>query len=417
MRPTQVEELVRERRARARARRCTPSSTSTPTCPPASSASRSPRSASARSASRRSTELLEPLLGDSARIAGIGLAIGDRVPDHHDAARRARRARAQERSRSPAPCRSRSRSRRPCAASTSSRSRSVDLFNFLGNLVLETVRHPAGVRGRARAAHRGRAARRCCARAARAGLIEREEQRMSEAALMFGDRRAREVMTPRRQIDYRHDRATRRARSPSRRSRAGARGCPCASPTAGLEGAIGLINVKDLLGASGAREATCARSRGRSPRVRSRCAWTRSCARCGAAAGTWRSCWTSTAPSSGSIDARGHPRGARRGDRGRVRPEQQELIRVEDDALRFAGAAPVRLVAEQLGARIERPHEATVSGYLIERLGHVPEPGEIVDLGGVPVRVLAVDDTRISALRAPPATASSPAGPPPPSDS
>ena len=34
------------------------------------------------------------------------------------------------------------------------------------------------------------------------GLIEREEQQLSEAALMFGNRRAREVMTPRSEIDF-----------------------------------------------------------------------------------------------------------------------------------------------------------------------------------------------------------------------
>lgn len=91
-------------------------------------------------------------------------------------------------------------------------------------------------------------------------------------------------------------------------------------------------------------------------------------------------------------------------------PRTRELMRVEDGGLRIDGAAPLRPVAERLGARVEGPHEATVGGHLIEHLGRVPEPGEIVDLGGVPLQVLSVDDTRITALRAPPATASPPAG-------
>ena len=83
-------------------------------------------------------------------------------------------------------------------------------------------------------------------------------------------------------------------------------------------------------------------------------------------------------------------------------PRTRELMRVEDGWLRIDGSAPVRPVAERLGARIEGPLEATVSGHLIEHLGRVPEPGEIVDLGDVSLQVLAVDDTRITALRAPP---------------
>ena len=43
----------------------------------------------------------------------------------------------------------------------------VDGFNYLGNLVLQAVRHPARSRGRSRAAHRGRAAHAPCAERAR----------------------------------------------------------------------------------------------------------------------------------------------------------------------------------------------------------------------------------------------------------
>ena len=59
-------------------------------------------------------------------------------------------------------------------------------------------------------------------------------------------------------------------------------------------------------------------------------------------------------------------------------PRTRELLRRDGDALLIDGAAPLRMVAEHLGATIEASHEATIGGHLIELLGRVPEPGEVV---------------------------------------
>jgi len=83
-------------------------------------------------------------------------------------------------------------------------------------------------------------------------------------------------------------------------------------------------------------------------------------------------------------------------------PHTRELIRPDGDALRIDGSAPLRLVAERLGATIDAPHEATIGGHLTDELGRVPEPGEVVHLDGVALEVVEVDDTRITALRHPP---------------
>jgi putative hemolysin len=85
-------------------------------------------------------------------------------------------------------------------------------------------------------------------------------------------------------------------------------------------------------------------------------------------------------------------------------PRTEQLIRSEDGGLRIEGAAPLRLVADELGVEIDAPHEATIGGHLIEQLGRVPEVGEVVRLGRSPLEVLEVDDTRIAALRSPPAS-------------
>lgn len=78
--------------------------------------------------------------------------------------------------------------------------------------------------------------------------------------------------------------------------------------------------------------------------------------------------------------------------------DRGELVRAVDGGLRIDGSASVRVVAEALGVVVDGPHEATVGGYLVELLGRMPEPGEVVQLGGAELRVLAVDEARIIAL-------------------
>ena len=50
------------------------------------------------------------------------------------------------------------------------------------------------------------------------------------------------------------------------------------------------------------------------------------------------------------------------------------------------------------------PYE-TVAGYIIQRLGHLPQPGETVDVGGSRISVLEIDGRRIARLRVAPTPA------------
>ena len=349
--------------------------------------------------------LLEPLLGDNARIAGFGLAsaiafliitmlhvvLGELAPKSAAISRTV-----------------------PIALALAPIMRGfyfvtkplVDLFNGLGNLVLKPFGIPPASEA-GHAPHSERELRTLLRESREGGLIEREEQQLSEAALVFGDRRAREVMSPRHQIDYVTTADTPREVA-DKAIRSGHTRLPLCEPDRGLEGAIGFINVKDLLPIAFGHADVDARSLARP---------------------------IAQVPESARVDE--VLREMRRDRRhlalvldehgtvvglitledileeivGEIEdeydPRTRELTQMEDGWLQIDGSAPVRPVAEQLGARIEGPHEATVSGHLIERLGRVPEPGEVVDLGGVLLQVLAVDDTRIAALRSPPATAAS----------
>ena len=85
---------------------------------------------------------------------------------------------------------------------------------------------------------------------------------------------------------------------------------------------------------------------------------------------------------------------------GLVTLEDVELLSHDGEATLVDGHA-LRLVAERLGLQLEEPHEATVGGHLLERLGRVPEPGEEVELDGRQAEVSQVEGARIARLRFP----------------
>src|SRR5215204_415063 len=144
-------------------------------------------------------DLLEPVLGDAATIAGFGLAaavafliittlhvvVGELSPKSLAIARTAPVVLAL------APLmRVFYLSAKPL----------VDLLNAMGNLLLK----PFGVPPDSEAGHQPHSEdelRELLRESSRQGVIEPEEQELSEAALVFGDTRAREVMKPRGEVD------------------------------------------------------------------------------------------------------------------------------------------------------------------------------------------------------------------------
>jgi CBS domain containing-hemolysin-like protein len=275
----------------------------------------------------------------------------------------------------------------------------VDAFNGLGNLVLK----PFGIPPASEAGHAPHSEdelRELLRESREGGLIEREEQQLSDAALVFGDRRAREVMTPRSEIDF----ATTDddPREIARTAIAGGHTrLPLCEPGHGLEDAMGFVHVKDLLRiAFGEAEPDVGRLARPLARVaestrldevlremrRDRRHLALVLDEHGTVVGlvTLEDILEEIV---GEIEDEFDPRG-------------RELIRVCDDGLHIDGAAPLRLVAEQLGMEIDAPHEATIGGHVAERLGRLPEPDELVQVDGAEFRVLAVGDTRITALQA-----------------
>jgi CBS domain containing-hemolysin-like protein len=273
----------------------------------------------------------------------------------------------------------------------------VDFFNMLGNLLLK----PFGIPPASEAGHAPHSEdelRELVRQSEREGLIDPEEGQFTENVFTFGDRRAREVMVPRPEVQL----ATADLSFEDMVSlvkETGLTRIPLCEPDRGLDGVIGVIHAKELLIASVGAETVELRSVARP---------------------------VEHVPDSLLIDELLEQLRKRREHLAIVVDEHgtatgivtledvlEEIVgEIEDefdheevdpfvregDRLRIAGSAPVRRVAEELGIEIEDAHEATIGGYLVELLGRVPETGEKIDLEGTKLEVTA-GEAQIEELR------------------
>jgi CBS domain containing-hemolysin-like protein len=274
----------------------------------------------------------------------------------------------------------------------------VDLFNAMGNLVPK----PFGVPPASEAGsqpHSEDELRELLRESSREGLIERAEQELSEAALIFGDMRAREVMKPRGEIDWvvtTDDPST----IAHRVIETGRTRLPVCEPEHGLDATVGTINAKDLLplifdDTSALAIPTLTRPAGHvsdSARVDE----------------VLREMREKRVHLALVHDEHGTVIGLLTMEDileelvGEIEdefdPERADLIREEAGRLVVEGQAPIRPVAERLGVELEAHHDTTVGGYLSEQLARLPEVGESFECLGHRFEVLGVEETRISAV-------------------
>jgi CBS domain containing-hemolysin-like protein len=65
----------------------------------------------------------------------------------------------------------------------------------------------------------------------------------------------------------------------------------------------------------------------------------------------------------------------------------------------FSGKVGIQELAETLNVEIEREGFETVGGFLLSRLGRVPAPGELVEIGGLSIEVLETERRRVTRVR------------------
>jgi CBS domain containing-hemolysin-like protein len=275
----------------------------------------------------------------------------------------------------------------------------VDVFNGLGNLLLK----PFGIPPASEAGHvpHSEDELRALVRQSQAeGLIEPEEGTFTENVFTFGDRRAREVMVPRPDVQYVTTELPLTA-VVQRIRETGLTRLPLCEPDGGLDAAIGVLHAKDLLGATLEPEpvelASLARPLEHVPdsllidelleQLRRR---REHLALVVDEHGTTIGLVTLEDVLEeivGEIEDEFDPRA--------VAP-----IAREDGTLRIDGSASVRMVAESLDIDLDEVHEATIGGYVVERLGRMPEVGEIIDVDGVRLEVTKVGEAQVEELRA-----------------
>jgi CBS domain containing-hemolysin-like protein len=274
----------------------------------------------------------------------------------------------------------------------------VDAFNWLGNLVLKPFGIPPA-REVGHAPHTEDELRMLLAQSVREGLIETYEREFAENVLVFGDLRARQVMVPRRDIDFLVAgdsilEAVERA-SGSLHTR-----LPLCEAEDGLDDPVGVVNFKELLRlalqgvetdlADLARplarvsESTLVDQVLRELRLR-------------------RQHMALVVDEYGTTLCRLTLQDALEHVVGELEEpecgEHEEDSRRDGDALLVQGSALLGEVEDELGVEFENAGEATIGGHLIELLGRVPDAGEVVELEGRKVTVVAVDEARIESLR------------------
>jgi len=276
----------------------------------------------------------------------------------------------------------------------------IDFFNFLGNLVLKPFGVPPA-REVGHAPHSEDELMLLLEQSLAEGLIDADEREYAENIFEFGERRARQIMVPRPDIVY-VTTADGPREAAERALKSGHTRLPLGEAEGGLDAVIGLVNAKDLLrvfldGGNGDL-----RSLARPVKLVSE----------------------STLIDELMLDLRSERQhialvvdehGTTIGlvtledileeivgeieDEFDVESEAGDLITPDGDDVLVKGAAPIHLVADQLGLEIEDPDEATIGGHVLELLGRIPKLGEVIDVDGRRVEVTAVDDTRVMELR------------------
>ena len=280
----------------------------------------------------------------------------------------------------------------------------VDFFNGLGNLLLRPFGIPPASEA-GHAPHTEDELRTLVRQSGREGLIEQQESTFAENVLTFGDRRTREVMVARPEVRF-VTTALSREEIIEVIASTGLTRLPLCAPDGGLDSAVGVVHAKDLLVAPADDDPeSIARPLERVPdsllidellgQLRSR-----------------REHLALVADEHGTTVGLVTLEDILEEIVGEIEdefdPETVEPISRDGPTTKIAGSASLRAVSEALDLEIDDAHEATISGYLIEQLGRLPEEGEVIELEGVSMRVSGVSDAHIDALEAEPRAAPSP---------
>jgi CBS domain containing-hemolysin-like protein len=79
--------------------------------------------------------------------------------------------------------------------------------------------------------------------------------------------------------------------------------------------------------------------------------------------------------------------------------ERPLLVRVNETTWEAAGSLPLHELAELIGRPLQEEGVTTVSGWVTQRLGGFPKPGDTLSVAGYQLRVEAMDGMRVAQLK------------------
>lgn len=274
----------------------------------------------------------------------------------------------------------------------------VDFFNWMGNMVLRPFGVPRASEV-GHAPHSEEELKLLLRQSVREGLLNLEESEYAERVFSFGDLRARQVMVPRSEIRFvTTDQLLVDAARTATAS--GHTRLPLCPPDLGIDGAVGLVNAKDLLEAILDESKVDLQSLARPLRRVSESILIDELL---TTLRTTRSHIALVVDELGTTVGLVSMEDILEEIVGDIEDEfddaQQALIVRENGQVRVSGLAPLRLVEEELELEFPDAPEATLGGHVVEQLGRIPDAGEVVVVDGFEIEILDVDEARILELR------------------
>jgi CBS domain containing-hemolysin-like protein len=79
--------------------------------------------------------------------------------------------------------------------------------------------------------------------------------------------------------------------------------------------------------------------------------------------------------------------------------DEEALIRISKTQIVAPGGIDVRELNYAFNVTLPQLEHRSLNGFILEELGHVPEPGETVERAGVKIEVLTASDTQVLTAR------------------
>jgi putative hemolysin len=85
--------------------------------------------------------------------------------------------------------------------------------------------------------------------------------------------------------------------------------------------------------------------------------------------------------------------------RDELRPEELEIKTIDERTVQVDGSLSVEEARDELGIEIPEGPYDTIAGFVLERLGHIPQEGEQLPLNDHRITVAEMKGTKIELLR------------------